>query len=158
MRVILPDIQAFAPNVWIVDGPRVRDMGLFTTRMTIVKLYDGSLWVDSPVPSVRDAHRHHRTGTGALSCRRDPQARLASGKMAHALSRSPALGITPHTVYVEEGHLPLTGTSETRRIPPGPKTSTNLPSKAAPSSRKSYSCIERPARSSWMISSSSIRA
>ena len=51
MRVFMPDIQAFAPNVWIVDGPRVRDMGvMFTTRMTIVKLSDGSLWVDSPVP------------------------------------------------------------------------------------------------------------
>ena len=51
MRVFMPDIQAFAPNVWIVDGPRVRDMGvMFPTRMTILKLSDGSLWVDSPVP------------------------------------------------------------------------------------------------------------
>jgi len=42
MRVKTSDIQAFAPNVWIVDGPRVRDMGvMFTTRMTIVQLSDG---------------------------------------------------------------------------------------------------------------------
>lgn len=41
---------AFAENVWIVEGPRVRDMGVqFTTRMTIVKLGNSSLWVDSPV-------------------------------------------------------------------------------------------------------------
>ena len=40
----------FAENIWIVDGPNVRDMGfMFTTRMTVVRLCDGSLWVDSPV-------------------------------------------------------------------------------------------------------------
>jgi len=48
-------LQAFAENVWIVDGPLVRDMGLlFTTRMTIVKLSDGSLWISSPVPASFD--------------------------------------------------------------------------------------------------------
>jgi hypothetical protein len=47
----VPELGAFARNVWTVDGPRVRDMGImFTTRMTVVKLADGSLWVDSPVP------------------------------------------------------------------------------------------------------------
>jgi hypothetical protein len=51
MSVFVPDIQAFAPNVWVVDGPRVRDMGvMFPTRMVVVLLSDGSLWVDSPVP------------------------------------------------------------------------------------------------------------
>ena len=46
----MTDLQAFADNVWIVDGPNVRDMGImFTTRMTVVKLSDGSLWVNSPV-------------------------------------------------------------------------------------------------------------
>jgi hypothetical protein len=44
-------IQEFGENIWIVDGPKVRDMGiLFTTRMVIVKLQDNSLWIDSPVP------------------------------------------------------------------------------------------------------------
>ena len=46
----MPQLQVFADNVWIVEGPRVRDFGfMFTTRMTIVKLSDGSLWVNSPV-------------------------------------------------------------------------------------------------------------
>ena len=46
----MDDIQAFAENLWIVDGPRVRDMGeWFTTRMTVVKLSSGSLWLNSPV-------------------------------------------------------------------------------------------------------------
>lgn len=44
-------LQAFAKGIWIIDGPPVRDSGvLFTTRMIVVKLSDGSLWVDSPVP------------------------------------------------------------------------------------------------------------
>ncbi|MGC1647497.1 MAG: DUF4336 domain-containing protein, partial [Candidatus Sulfotelmatobacter sp.] len=46
----MPDLQAFAKDVWIADGPNVRDFGvMFTTRMVIVKLSDGSLWVNSPV-------------------------------------------------------------------------------------------------------------
>jgi hypothetical protein len=44
-------LQEFAKNVWIADGPLVRDMGfIFTTRMTIVRLSNGSVWVSSPVP------------------------------------------------------------------------------------------------------------
>jgi hypothetical protein len=44
-------LQKFGENIWIIDGPKVRDMGiLFTTRMVIVKLQDGSLWINSPVP------------------------------------------------------------------------------------------------------------
>jgi Domain of unknown function (DUF4336) len=47
----IDSIQQFGENIWIVDGPKVRDMGiLFTTRMVIIKLQDGSLWIDSPVP------------------------------------------------------------------------------------------------------------
>ncbi len=46
----MSDLREFAQNVWIVDGPPVRDMGvMFTTRMAVVKLSTGSLWVDSPV-------------------------------------------------------------------------------------------------------------
>ena len=47
--------EEFAEDVWIVEGPNVRDMGvMFTTRMSIVKLADASLWVDSPVPVPSD--------------------------------------------------------------------------------------------------------
>jgi len=45
------ELRAFADNIWIVEGPNVRDMGvMFTTRMTIVKLSNGSVWIESPVP------------------------------------------------------------------------------------------------------------
>jgi len=47
----ISELQAFSKNIWIVNGPNVRDFGvMFTTRMVIVKLTDGSLWVNSPVP------------------------------------------------------------------------------------------------------------
>ncbi len=49
------ELQPFAKNLWIVKGPDVRDMGvMFTTRMTVVKLSDGAIWIDSPVPVPSD--------------------------------------------------------------------------------------------------------
>ena len=46
----MPELHAFAKNVSIVDGPNVRDFGvMFTTRMVIVRLSDGSLLLNSPV-------------------------------------------------------------------------------------------------------------
>jgi hypothetical protein len=43
-------LQEFGQDLWIVDGPNVRDMGfMFTTRMTFAKLSDGTIWVNSPV-------------------------------------------------------------------------------------------------------------
>ena len=43
-------LQTFDENVSAVDGPPVRAVGVtFTTRMIVVKLTDGSLWVNSPV-------------------------------------------------------------------------------------------------------------
>jgi hypothetical protein len=42
--------EEFAHDLWVVEGPNVRDFGVtFTTRMVIVRLSDGALWVDSPV-------------------------------------------------------------------------------------------------------------
>lgn len=51
----MAELQEFAEDVWIVQGPNVRDFGImWTTRMVIVRLCDGSLWVDSPVPVQSD--------------------------------------------------------------------------------------------------------
>lgn len=41
----------FAERVWTVDGERVRFMTIpFPTRMSVIKLASGDLWVHSPVP------------------------------------------------------------------------------------------------------------
>jgi Domain of unknown function (DUF4336) len=46
----MPELTQFAENISIVDGPPVRVFGVpLPTRMIIVKLADGSLWVNSPV-------------------------------------------------------------------------------------------------------------
>lgn len=46
--------KPFGDNVWIVDGPEIRmDFGPFKvpfpTRMTVVRLADGGLWLHSPI-------------------------------------------------------------------------------------------------------------
>jgi hypothetical protein len=48
------ELKPVAPDVWIVDGSIIRfGMGPFrapfTTRMTLIRLSDGGLWVHSPV-------------------------------------------------------------------------------------------------------------
>jgi hypothetical protein len=86
MDASVKSVHAFAPNVWIIDGPLVRDFGvLFTTRMTVVSLADGSIWIESPV-----------------SVPFETLTRLAAGCMAHALSRCTALGTAPYPLYVKE--------------------------------------------------------
>ncbi|OYX66322.1 MAG: DUF4336 domain-containing protein [Sphingomonadales bacterium 32-64-17] len=50
----LNEPKPFGENVWIVDGPEIRmDLGplkvSFPTRMTVVRLADGGLWLHSPI-------------------------------------------------------------------------------------------------------------
>jgi|SRR5271166_539635 len=46
----MPELQKFAEGISIIDRPPVRMLGVpLPTRMIIVKLSDGSLWVNSPV-------------------------------------------------------------------------------------------------------------
>lgn len=47
-------LKPFAPSLWIVDGPEIgmRVLGMrmpFPTRMTVVRLPSGRLWVHSPI-------------------------------------------------------------------------------------------------------------
>ncbi len=52
-------LKPFGDRIWICDGPRVRMMTIpFATRMTIVELEAGNLWVHSPLeptPEVQEA-------------------------------------------------------------------------------------------------------
>ncbi|WP_227545993.1 DUF4336 domain-containing protein [Marinobacter fonticola] len=62
----LPDspqsLHELAENVWIVDGETVPFHGFpYTTRMTCIRLADGSLWVHSPVRLT--PHLHSRVST-----------------------------------------------------------------------------------------------
>jgi hypothetical protein len=43
-------LKSIAPNVWIADGGWIRFYGLpFPTRMTVIRLTNGDLWVHSPI-------------------------------------------------------------------------------------------------------------
>lgn len=44
-------MEQLASDLWIVDGPSVPFLGLpFSTRMTVIRLADGALWIHSPIP------------------------------------------------------------------------------------------------------------
>ncbi len=45
------DLQSFGPNIWTVNGDDVRMFGVlpFTTRMAVVRLETGGVWLHSPV-------------------------------------------------------------------------------------------------------------
>jgi Domain of unknown function (DUF4336) len=50
----LNELKPIAPDIWLVDGPEIRFAYLgvtlpFPTRMTIVRLPDGALWIHSPI-------------------------------------------------------------------------------------------------------------
>jgi hypothetical protein len=103
-------MQTFAENVWIIDGPPVRDMGfMFTTRMTVVKLSDGSLWVNSPVPLAFDAlKRMAELGTVRYLVAATPRHawRLAAW---HSLFPEAQLWVARSTPFtLKKGCLPLT--------------------------------------------------
>jgi hypothetical protein len=43
-------MQAFGEQLWTIDGDRVRMLGIpFETRMTVIQLSDGGVWLHSPV-------------------------------------------------------------------------------------------------------------
>ncbi|MBI1262786.1 MAG: DUF4336 domain-containing protein [Rhizobiales bacterium] len=64
-------LKPVAENVWIVDGPVIGMNWLwlklpFTTRMTIIRLSDGDLWVHSPTP-LTDALRQEVDALGRVA-------------------------------------------------------------------------------------------
>ena len=43
-------LKTIGPNIWIIDGPVIRFYGLpFPTRMTVIRLQNGDLFVHSPI-------------------------------------------------------------------------------------------------------------
>lgn len=49
-------LESFGERIWICDGPRIRMMTIpFSTRMTVVELESGELWIHSPVDPAQDA-------------------------------------------------------------------------------------------------------
>lgn len=107
----MPDLQAFAENVSIINGSPVRDMGvMFTTRMAVVKLSDGSLWVNSPVAVPFDTlKRITELGPVRYLLAATPRHvwRLAAWHTLFPEAQLWAPRPTPFTL--KKGHLPFTG-------------------------------------------------
>jgi hypothetical protein len=107
----MPDLQPFAKNLLIFDGPNVRDMGfMFTTRMAVVTLSDGSLWVNSPVSVPFDTlKRITELGPVRYLLAATPRHvwRLAAWHTLFPEAQLWAPRRTPFTL--KKGHLPFTG-------------------------------------------------
>jgi hypothetical protein len=102
-------LHEFAKNVSIVDGPPVRAFGvLFSTRMIVVKLCDGSLWINSPV-SLRDDALHSIMSSGPVKYLVAPT-RLHVWRLVewHALFPGAELWAPPQ-IPVAFKYLPYTG-------------------------------------------------
>ncbi|MEM8958591.1 MAG: DUF4336 domain-containing protein [Pseudomonadota bacterium] len=76
-------MEAFGKNIWTVPGDNVRMFGMlpFTTRMTVVRLASGQLWLHSPVAPTTD--------------RREAVDRLGPVAMLVAPNKIHSLGVTP---------------------------------------------------------------
>jgi hypothetical protein len=108
----MPDLQEFAKNLWITDGPLVRDMGLlFPTRMTVAKLSTGDLWLSSPVP-VSPETLEHITDKG-------PVRYLVAGTPRHVWRLSEWHKLFPEAelwepklspMTLKKGRVPISGT------------------------------------------------
>lgn len=95
-----------------MDGPNVRDFGLmFTTRMVIVKLSDGSLWLSSPVWVPFDTLQQiTKLGVIRYLVAATPRHvwRLDAW---HSLFPKAQLWAARSTLFtLQKGHLPLSGT------------------------------------------------
>ena len=111
MRALMSGMQAFAQNVSIVDGPHVRDFGvLFPTRMIVVKLANGSLWVNSPVSVPFDTLKRI-TELGPVSYLVAATLRHVWRLEAwHTLFPEAQLWVPRFTPFtLKKGHLPFTG-------------------------------------------------
>lgn len=107
----MPGLHEFGKNLWIAEGPLVRDMGLlFPTRMTVTKLATGDLWVSSPV-AVPSETLGEIVGKG-------PVRYLVAGTPRHVwrlsdwhnlFPEAELWGPKPSPLTLKKGHLPFTG-------------------------------------------------
>lgn len=98
-------------DLFVIDGPATRDMGLpFTTRMSVVRLRDGSVWASSPVALPYEA-LSEVASLGPVRYLVSPTPRhLWRLKRWHVLFPDAELWSSPLTpVTLKRGNLPLTG-------------------------------------------------
>ena len=95
---MMDPLQSFGPNIWTMNGDDVRMFGIlpFTTRMTVVKLGSGGVWLHSPVQPTPGRHR-------AVD-RLGPVAHLVAPNKIHSLGIEPWRALHPAaTVWASPG-------------------------------------------------------
>jgi len=60
-------LRSLAPNLWVADRPLRLLVGDIGTRMTVIRLADGGLWLHSPV-RLDAATRQALDGLGPVRC------------------------------------------------------------------------------------------
>jgi hypothetical protein len=107
----MKNLHEFAKDLWIVDGPVVRDMGaFFTTRMTIVKLSGGSICISSPVPVSFDTLREiSELGSVRYLIAATPR-HVWRLDLYHTLFPDAELWVSRPTLFtLQKGPLPISG-------------------------------------------------
>ena len=82
-------MQSFGRNIWTLDGDDVRMFGIlpFTTRMTVVRLASGGVWIHSPVrPTPERSHDVGQIG---------PVEHLVAPNKIHSLGIQPWRALHP---------------------------------------------------------------
>ncbi|MGE5252216.1 MAG: DUF4336 domain-containing protein [Bacteroidota bacterium] len=108
----ISELQEFGKDLWVVEGPLVRDAGVwFTTRMTIARLPDGSIWVESPVPAAFETLRRiNELGPVQWLLAATPR-HVWRLNTWHTLFPEAQLWTSPRTLFtLQQGSLHLTGT------------------------------------------------
>ncbi len=82
-------MQPFGPDIWIMDGDPVHMFGVvpFTTRMTVVRLSTGGMWLHSPVQPTPE----RRAAVDGLG----PVRHLVAPNKIHSLGISPWKALYP---------------------------------------------------------------
>ncbi len=107
----MDSLTALGDGLYVVDGPVVRDMGVhFTTRMSVVQLSTGDVWVSSPVEVPFEVLSEIRQ-LGPVRYLVSPTPRHFWRLYAwHTLFPDAELWSSPLTpITLKHGNLPLTG-------------------------------------------------
>ena len=90
----LNTLKTIGPDIWIADGPHISFYGLpFPTRMTVVRLADGGLWIHSPIkPDDKLIAQINKIGPVRHLDRAELDSLRLAPRLENALSRGAGLG------------------------------------------------------------------
>jgi len=98
----LNTLKQLAPDLWIVDGPEIRFSGLpFSTRMTVIRLQDGQLFLHSPT-HLTESLAAEVAALGTVRHLVSPNVRARAAKAGIAIHFDRDLGEMPEPDWVDD--------------------------------------------------------